>query len=153
MDHQDALFYLVGFAACAWIAYRIIAQWWPAVGRRGKPVPHRAPRRSEREMEEERLRSATRFGSRRKTLVVALVSVLSWFAWVATLAYSRPLFLALLAYLGVGFILNRRWGLPSPADLAGLDFADRFTLRVFHGWLWPLHLWVLRSRTPKARDE
>lgn len=90
-------------------------------------------------------RDATKFGSRRKTLVIGLVNTTFLLGWCSLVTVSVNAFYGVLLYLVVGGFMNWKLMKARMGDGAALGFLDRLWLIIFHAWFWPLYWWAVRA--------
>ena len=92
-------------------------------------------------------REGSKFGSPIKTLVIIIVNANLLYGW---LWFSHRSFFALLiglGYLTVGFVVQHLVKVPTAPEMAGLKILDRFWLRIFYAWFWPVYVTYISRRS------
>lgn len=154
MDNDD-LATLILLAFCGYLAYRLIRWLWPIYKRRKELTAFEMMDRAIMAPMEEQQRQATKYGSRSRTLTIHLVNFGFLLMWMYFAPASKLVLWGLFVYQGIGFFVLSRIGVPTAANLAGLNMNDRFWLRIFHAWLWPayvLHKFLESRRIDIGRD-
>lgn len=98
------------------------------------------------EHERKQQRHMTKYGTYKRTMTVHLVNFLLGLAWMHYGASSKLVFWSVIVYQAIGWLVLRRIGVPTASALAGLNANERFWLRVFYRWQWPLYVPYLLSR-------
>ena len=138
--NESVLGSLVLLLMCGFAAYRLMKWLWPIIEQRKNLPAAKMVERAILAPMEERQRQAIKYGSFKKTFVVNVVTLLLAAAWLYTMRISPNLFLSIFVYVCLGFVLIHFFRVPKTDDLADLNLSDRFTLRLFHAWLWPIYV-------------
>lgn len=143
---KDTWMTLTMLAICGFVAYRLVRWLWPIAEQRKNLTPLQMVERAIQVPVEEQQRQATKYGTRKKTLVIHAVNFALLLAWMRFGAGSPAVFWGVLAYLVIGFLMLRSLRVPPASDLEALNLNERLWLRVFHAWLWPAYLMYILGR-------
>lgn len=145
MEYQSFLEIIILSVACGYMSYRI-TRWLNTILKQRKNMTPQEIFEGTLSAHQEKLkRDATKYGSRKKTLIVNFGTAGVLLIWCYSALISTTLFYVLFAYMIVGFMVLLLVGAPRPADLEGLNISDRIWLRMFHAWLWPVYAIALRK--------
>lgn len=145
MEYQSFVEITTLLITCGYMSYRITKWLNTILGQRKNMTPQEILESTLSTHVEKQNRETTKYGSRKKTLVVNIGTAAVLMGWCYSALISTTLFYVLFAYMIVGFVVLLLIGAPKPEDLAGLKISDRLWLRMFHAWLWPVYVMVLRN--------
>lgn len=140
MKYDDIAKLIVLFAMAGFIAYRLMRWLWPIAQMRKNLTVAQMIERAILAPQEKQQREITKYGSRRKTLVVNLANFAVLLSWAYLSSISLPLFWLGFGYLCIGFLVIRTVGVPRRDALEPLNFLDRVWLRIFHALFWPWYI-------------
>lgn len=146
MDRQD-LENLTILAICGVIAY-VLRRWLGQIAKQRRQLtPLQMIQQAVTAPGKALEREATKFGTRRKSVVIQLVNMSLLLTAVASWKSYPGISLVIFAYQVIGLALTRILDVPPAVDLEPLNLVDRIWLRVFHAWLWPAYLaYMLNNR-------
>ena len=140
MKYNDIAELIVLFSMAGYVAYRLIRWLWPIAQMRKNLTAAQMMERAILAPQEEQQREITKYGSRRKTLVVNLMNFAVLLSWLYLSSLSLLLFWLGLGYLCIGFLVIRSLGVPQSDALEPLNFLDRVWLYIFHALFWPWYI-------------
>ncbi|WP_402721283.1 hypothetical protein [Janthinobacterium rivuli] len=132
---------------CAIGAHFVLKWWWPIIKERKNIMPEQMIERALQAPVKGAQREGSKFGSPIKTLLIIGVNanLLYWWLW-----FSLHSFLVLwlgLGYLAAGFLVQHVVKVPVTSELAHLKIWDRFWLRIFYAWFWPVYAPYISRRS------
>ena len=92
-------------------------------------------------------REASKFGSPIKTLVIIIVNANLLYGWLWFGHRSSFALWIGLGYLAVGFVVQHLVKVPTAPEMAGLNIWDRFWLKIFYAWFWPVYAPYISRRS------
>ena len=144
MDISSLILLLV---ICGIGAHFVLKWWWPIIKERKNLTPEQMIERALQAPATGMQRQGVKFGSQLRTLVIIVLngSLLCAWLWI-----SHGSFLVLwlgIGYLTVGFMVQHLVKVPTASQLSGLKFLDRFWLRIFYAWFWPVYVPYISRRS------
>lgn len=125
---------------CGIGAHFVLKWWWPIIKERKKLTPEQMIERALQAPTKGMQRKASKFGSPIKTLVIIILNANLLYGWLWFSHRSILLLWLGLAYLTVGFVVQHLVKVPSTNEMTGLKIWERFWLRIFYAWFWPVYV-------------
>ena len=132
---------LINFTFCGVLAFVLIKRIRPQLPKRGE-TPEQFMSRAYERLYLKRSAAKNLYGNFRKTLTVHCVNMALLIGICSLSKISLQAVNLGCAYLIIGLIVNWMLGTHQKSTLEKLRWNDRFWLRVFHAWFWPLYVWA-----------
>jgi hypothetical protein len=87
-----------------------------------------------------RMRLRTMYSTPKQTLTVRLVNVAMLVLTLCAISFSETLLYVIFVYVFVGFLTIKAKGMPTSVDTTKFGFYDRWNLKLFFAWQWPVLL-------------
>mgnify|MGYP000200325723 CR=1 FL=1 len=144
MDISSLILLLV---ICGIGAHFVLKWWWPIIKERKNLTPEQMIERALQAPAKGAQRQGVKFGSQIRTLVIIVLNASLLYAW-QWISHGSFLVLWLgIGYLTVGIMVQHLVKVPTASKLAGLNFLDRFWLRIFYAWFWPVYVPYISRRS------
>lgn len=140
MIPEEIFGYVIMFGVCGVFAYKIIKMWWPTIEQRKKLSAHQLIDHAINAPHKARMLQRPMYGTFKQTLTVRLVNIAMLVLTLCAISFSETLLYAILIYVGVGFLTIKLMGMPTSVDTTKFSFYDRFNLKLFFAWQWPVLL-------------
>ncbi len=138
---QEIFSLLINFIFYGILAFVLIKRIAPQLPKRGESHEHFIDRVYQRSQLVHRT-ARNRFGNYRQTMQVHSVNMILLFG-ICLLSNVYPQAVNIgLAYITLGLIITKILGAPHQKLLKDLSWKDRFWLRIYHAWFWPLYIWA-----------
>lgn len=144
MDIPSLILLLV---ICAIGAHFVLKWWWPIIKERKNLTPEQMIERVLQAPAKGMQREASKFGSPIKTLVIIIVNANLLYGWLWFGHRSSFALWIGLGYLAVGFLVQHLVKVPTVPEMAGLNIWDRFWLKIFYAWFWPVYAPYISRRS------
>lgn len=132
---------------CGIGAHFVLKWWWPIIKERKNLTPEQMIERALGAPAKGTQREASKFGSPIKTLVIIILNANLLYGWLWLSHRSIFMLWVGLGYLTVGFVVQRLVKVPAANEMAALKIWERFWLRIFYAWFWPVYAPYISRRS------
>ena len=140
MTLQEIFGYVIIFGVCGLASYKIIKMWWPTFQQRKNLSTPELIDHAINAPQIARMRLRTMYGTPKQTLTVRLVNVAMLVLTLCAISFSETLLYVIFVYVFVGFLTIKAKGMPTSVDTTKFGFYDRWNLKLFFAWQWPVLL-------------